>query len=120
MIDDEHAHQVALFSWADNMRRKYPELAYMFAIPNGGVRAARTAARLKAEGVRRGVPDVHLPVPRGGHHGLWIELKRPGRHAVTKEQKAWIAGLAAMGHRAEICVGWDAARELIVEYLEQQ
>ena len=114
---DEHAHQVALFAWADNVRRQYPELALLFAVPNGGQRSPRTAARLKAEGVRAGVPDVCLPVPRGGMHGLFIELKRPGLHSVSPVQREWIETLSAYGYRAEVAVGWDAARELIVEYL---
>jgi hypothetical protein len=117
---DEHAHQVALFQWADNVRRQFPELRWLFAVPNGGQRSARTAARLKAEGVRRGVPDVLLDVPRAGYHGLRIELKKPGRHSVSLEQREWIAGYQERGYRAEVCVGWIAARDLIVEYLTQE
>lgn len=115
--DDEHAHQVALFAWRDRVLRQYPELALLFAIPNGGARSPRTAARLKAEGTRAGVPDICLPVPRGDWHGLWIELKRPGRHAVSPVQREWLAALGAYGYRAEVAVGWDAARDVIVDYL---
>jgi hypothetical protein len=115
---DEHAHQVALFQWADNVRRQHPELRWLHAVPNGGKRSPKTAARLKAEGVRRGVPDVLLDVPRAGYHGLRIELKRPGRYSVTPEQREWLAGYVERGYRAEVCVGWIAARDLIVEYLE--
>lgn len=114
---DEHAHQVALFAWRDRVLRQYPELAAMFAVPNGGMRSARTAARLKAEGVRAGVPDILVDVARGGYHGLRIELKRPGRHKVRPAQREWIELLREHGYRAEVVVGWDAARELIVEYL---
>src|ERR1043166_9911283 len=39
-------------------------LKWLHAIPNGGERTARTAALLKAEGVRKGGADVFLPVPR--------------------------------------------------------
>lgn len=116
---DEHAHQVALFAWADAVRRQHPELRWLHSVPNGGARSARTAGRLKAEGVRRGVPDVLLDVPRGGFHGLRIELKKPGRYSVTPEQREWIAGYIERGYRAEVCVGWIAARDLIVEYLGQ-
>lgn len=117
---DEHAHQVALFAWRDRVLRQYPELAMLYAIPNGGHRSPRTAARLKSEGVRAGVPDVALDVPRGNWHGLRIELKRPGLHSVSPAQRKWIAALRQYGYRAEVCVGWDAARELIVTYLETQ
>jgi hypothetical protein len=101
------------------MRRSIPELRWLYSVPNGGARSATTAALMRAEGVRRGVPDLVLPVARGGHFGLYVEMKRPGRHSTTREQREWIAGLIEQGYRAVVCVGWDAAREEIVRYLDQ-
>ena len=118
--DTEHAHQVALFAWAKLQYRAYPELRWLYATPNGGARNPITAAKLQREGVRRGVPDLYLPVPRRGYHGLWIELKRPGRHAVSPEQREWIAGLNGHGYRAVVCVGWEAARAEIEAYLRPE
>lgn len=116
--DDEHAHQAALFQWAKTMQRQYPELRWLHASQNGmAARSPVTARRATAAGMRKGVPDIHLPVPRNGAHGLWIELKRPGKHSVSPEQREWLAGLAAMGYAAHLAVGWEAARELIVDYL---
>lgn len=116
----EHQHQVALFQWA--RKSKIPELELMFAIPNGGMRHRRVAQKLKAEGVKKGVPDVCLPVPRGGYHGLYIELKKPkdaqsaaGR--ATKEQLEWQASLTEQGYLSVICVGWEKAKEAIQLYL---
>ena len=48
----------------------------VFAIPNGGKRDAAEAAHMKRQGVRAGVPDLCIPLARGGYHGLVIELKR--------------------------------------------
>ena len=115
-LRNEHAEQAALFSWAEFARDRYPELALMFAIPNGGHRHKAVAARMKAEGVKRGVPDICLPVPRGIWHGLYIELKTStGR--VSREQRRWIALLITQGYRADVCRGWQQARQLIEEYL---
>jgi hypothetical protein len=63
----------------------------LFAIPNGGARHKAIAGKLRAEGVRAGVPDICLPVPRGEYHGLFIELKRPKGGHVSEEQEAWIS-----------------------------
>lgn len=120
----EHDHQVTLFQWAFLMRHAHPELALMFAIPNGGRRDKAVAAKLKAEGVRAGVPDIFLPVPRGAYHGLFIELKRPGNAKAregkaTDEQKAMLASLAGQGYRAVVAVGWDKARDQIIQYLKE-
>ena len=114
--ESEHKEQVALFRWAEFAAASRPELRLLHAIPNGGHRHKAVAARMKAEGVRRGVPDVFLPIPRGAFAGLYIEMKtRRGR--VSDEQRRWIEALRAQGYRAEVCREWNAARELIEQYL---
>jgi hypothetical protein len=55
---------------------KIPDVYLHGRVPNDGLRPTVTAARLTTEGVRRGVPDICLPVARGGYHGVYIELKR--------------------------------------------
>lgn len=114
--DSEHAEQAALFRWAEFARARLPELALLYAVPNGGHRHKATAARLKAEGVKRGVPDVCLPVARDGAHGLYIELKTE-RGKATPEQIGWIRALRRQGYVAELCHGWESARSMIEHFL---
>ncbi len=116
MKQEEHNEQVALFRWATLAAGRYPELALLFAVPNGGRRDAVTGARLKAEGVKAGVPDIWLPVARCGYHGLVIELKAP-RGRASREQRAWIGALEEQGWLAAVCVGAEAARKLLDQYL---
>ena len=71
----EEQEQVALFKWAKLQENVYPALRLLYHIPNGGKRDKVTAARLKAAGVKAGVPDICLPVPAGGCNGLYIEMK---------------------------------------------
>lgn len=120
----EHGEQVALFAWCSlpDTQAAYPELRWLYAIPNGGYRDAITAGRLKAEGVKRGVPDTCLPVARKGVHGLYIELKRPSTDAqkagkLSVDQDRWIDGLRGNGYGACVCVGWEAARDVLISYL---
>ncbi len=115
----EHLHQAALFRWAALNTRKYPELDMLLAIPNGGLRHIGVARKLKAEGVKAGVPDVCLPVPRGTNAGLWIELKA-GKNKPTPEQEGWLKRLREHGHRAEVAYGWEAARDIITKYLNSR
>ena len=117
MKDEEHQHQKALFEWAAIARDRHPELDRMFAIPNGGHRHKATAAKLKAEGVKAGVPDICLPVARGGHYGMFLELKA-GKNRPTAEQAARLEQLREDGYFAVWCVGWAEASTLIVGYLE--
>jgi len=113
----ESEHQKALITWARLSVGKYPELAYLYAIPNGGKRSIITATRLKAEGAIAGVSDLHLPVPRGGYHGLWIEMKT-AKGRLQPNQTAWLLAMHTLGHRAQVAHGWEAAREMIINYLE--
>ena len=62
----EYEEQVALMQWAEWNKPWIPELEAIYAIPNGEKRNAITGARLKRSGTKRGVPDLCLPVPRGG------------------------------------------------------
>ena len=93
MNNPEHDLQCACVKWFSLQYPQYDRL--LFAIPNGGHRDIRTAARLKAEGVKRGVADLFLSVPILGVipgtdiHGLYIEMKA-GKNKLTKDQKEFM------------------------------
>jgi hypothetical protein len=105
-----------LIQWAIVEQRRWPELARLAHVPNGGARSKVTAAILKAEGVRSGYPDYVLDVPRGGYHGLRIELKADDGRA-SDEQCDWLAFLHAQGYAAFVCVGWRRAAHLLLRYM---
>ena len=113
----EEQEQAAVFEWAVLMRNQFPELSLLFHIPNGGWRAPATAAKLKAQGVKAGVPDLFLPVARGGFHGLWIELKRKSGGRVSVNQSDWITELNHQGYEAVVAHGAEEACEVIYRYL---
>lgn len=113
----ESVEQQTIMQWADFSSGRYPELELLYHIPNEGKRSKATAGRLKAEGLKKGVPDLCLPVARGGYHGLYIELKAIGGRP-THEQVGWIGNLRQQGYHAEICAGADRAIRVIEEYLK--
>ena len=116
----ETQHQIILLTWAKKVslaaRGPRHELGLLFHIPNGGGRSKREAGVLKAMGVRPGVSDLFLPVPAGGKHGLWLELKALGG-AISTEQRVWLGEMEKNGYSAFLCVGWEDARDRIVEDL---
>jgi hypothetical protein len=122
-IPTEHDEQKRLFNWAERHLGTLPELRNLFAIPNGGSRGDSvksrviTGARLKAEGVKAGVPDIYLAVARNGYHGLYIELKRVKGGRLEDDQIRWLNSLNAQGYRAVVCFGWNDARDVICRYL---
>ncbi len=113
---NEENEQMILFRWAEYAKQQYPELKLMYHIPNEGKRSKVTGARLKAVGLKPGVPDICLPVARGGYIGLYIENKY-GKNRPTENQKEWLRALREAGHLTAVCYGWEQAKELIEQYL---
>ena len=111
--------QEAIFTWAHTIEGKHPELRWLHAVPNGGYRSGREAVGLRRQGVRAGILDLHLPVARGGYHGLMIELKRPGGKCAkpSKEQSEYIEFLTCQGYCARIGNDFDECKQIILEYL---
>ena len=112
--------QKAVVKWA--RMQNDPALQMIMHVPNGGARDARTGARLKAMGTRRGVPDLLVPWPkigagnRGPYHGLWLELKRhDGR--VRPEQAWWLERLAELGYAVAVAYSYDQATSALDEYV---
>jgi hypothetical protein len=123
----EHAMQVALFMAISQpeIQAKYPELMLAFAIPNGGKRDARTAAMLKAEGVKAGVWDIFLPVTSGPkselpnygvYRGLWVEMKA-GKNKTTPEQRDFYYALQPYQFDWFVAYTWREAFDKMIAYL---
>jgi len=112
----EAQHQRNVINWSLAFRVKYPELSLLFHVPNGGGRDEVEGRHLKEQGLKKGVPDLCLPVARGKYHALYIELKtEDGRP--SEYQKWWIEKLNAQGCFAEVCHGWKSAVKTIEWYL---
>ncbi len=134
---EEH-EQIALLAWAANVmvdigngeRIRLGDV--MYAIPNGtylgGSDKARQfqMARLKRAGLKPGVFDLLITLPRGEWHALWCEMKKPRdefsgpaavRSAVSEEQRAFGTLQQRLGYRTVVCYGYDEARRAIEHYV---
>lgn len=109
----ESQEQMLVFRWA----AMYDELKLMHHIPNGGRRDLREAAWLKKCGVKAGVPDIFLPVPKGMYHGLYIEMKISNGGKLSPSQSQWLTDLREQGYRCEVCHGAEAAIATIEHYM---
>ena len=118
-VPTESVEQRNLFRWAKLMSGAHPELSLLYHIPNEGKRSAATGRRMRQEGLKRGVPDICLPVARGGRHGLYIELKRLRGSKTSDDQREWLAALEAQGYAVALCKGWEAAAKVIEDYIKQ-
>lgn len=113
----ESAEQIALLQWASLVSHNGRKIgSLLFAIPNEGSRSKAHGARLKAQGLRAGVPDLMFAWPTDTAPGLFIEMKAK-KGQVSEHQKKWLARLREAGYRAEVCYGMEEAKNLILEYL---
>jgi hypothetical protein len=80
----------------------------IYAVPNGGLRTRREAARLKWTGVLAGVLDLILLLP-GGRCAHW-ETKVPGGKGPTDEQEDMIDWLVRNDHTWAVVRSIDDAR----------
>lgn len=101
---------MAVVEWCDRIG------VPVFHVPNGGSRNPREAANLKRQGVMAGVPDLCIPLARGGYHGLYVEMKY-GKGKATDNQVAWLKQLRKEGYAAFVCYGADNAIECIRSYV---
>lgn len=119
----EDSEQIALFGWSAENVETYPDLKFMFAIPNGMFTPYKhIAGKMRAMGMRRGVPDILLPTKRGKWSGLYIELKRKltatqKAGKTSDDQDAYIAYLQSQGYGVIVCYGFEQARDTILQYL---
>lgn len=109
-ITSEHAMQCAVIAKCQERAQTNPLYELIYAIPNGGYRGKSQGGKLKAEGVKAGMPDLHLPVARHGRHSLYLELKF-GDGKLSKEQQWWIRRLRVEGHCVEVV--WDSPDEVM-------
>lgn len=115
----EEQEQIAVMEWVVLMEKQFPELALLFHVGNGGLRSKPEAVRFKRMGVKPGVPDLFLPVARGGWHGLFVELKRQHGGRLSEDQKAWIDALTDQHYLAVRADGAEMACDIIYKYLTE-
>lgn len=109
----EHDLQVQCLRW---LRAAYRDVL-CYAIPNGGQRNAIVAAKLKEEGATAGIPDMHIPIPKGDYASLYIEMKNGKAGRLSEHQKEMIQRLQAYGNKVVVCRTFDEFKREIEEYL---
>lgn len=100
-------HQIQCQLIRELTYRLRPEIV-RFAIPNGGLRNARVAQQLKAEGLTPGMPDLGFAVEDGRTH--WVELKN-GKGSLSDYQIGIRSRLERLGHCWAMARSVDEAME---------
>ena len=122
---DEEKEHVFISNY---VKKNHPDV--IFNCDLSGVNLhARQAALCKEMRSDRGFSDMTFYEPRGGYHGLFIELKRTGEVIYNKdgslrknkhleEQRDMLVRLSKRLYYARFCIGQDEAIEVIENYLK--
>jgi len=122
--NEESEMQRALIRWWDTEGHHQFNLPknLLFSIPNGNNGDAKRGSIMKAEGQRKGAPDLMLAKPKyrveswKWDHGLFLELKTAtGR--LMPEQEEFHFTLRNAGYRVEVVRSLAEAQKIITEYL---
>lgn len=120
---EDGVQRALLLSLALYIRPAYPLIDLIYHVPNGGSRGADarsakiTGAMMNALGVKKGTPDLCLPIPFQGYGALYIEMKKPKDGALSKDQMQRIKMLAQAGNAVAVVDDWVAGYWLIHSYL---
>jgi hypothetical protein len=107
--EDEIQREVAAY-----LDLKLPKAWRWHHPPNGGWRKKATAARLKEQGVKPGVPDVCILRPNAPP--IWIELKAFGG-TLTLAQKDFMQWCSEAKHPFRVCRSVGEVEVFLKEYL---
>lgn len=122
MNHPESKECLALMQWARLIKMPNGKTisSALYHNPNGGHRNQHEAGRMKAEGVKAGIPDYHLPIPNDCHISLYIEMKKPD--AVPSEVTAVQGDVAKMllshGNKVRFARNWTQAAAQICDHLD--
>jgi hypothetical protein len=127
-IPSEFSAQVGVVSWADRQTvivngKRVCLGRLLFAVPNGAMLGggqflrALQVGRLKQAGMRVGVSDLVLLLPRGAYHGLVLEMKRGPKSPISDDQQRFLQDAAGAGYLAEVARGVDEGIAALQRYL---
>lgn len=122
----EHDEQCAVVKW---FKLQYPaHRRRIIAIPNGAVLSGNKLQRakqmnyLKAEGLKVGTSDLFVAVTTDKYSGLWLEMKdrKKTKCTVSKDQQTHMVDMIEAGYAAAWAAGFDKAKEVIEEYMQDE
>lgn len=120
---EDGQQRALLLSIALGIRPHFPLIDLIYHVPNGGTRggdrksAVIAGATMNALGVKKGTPDLCLPIPRHGYGALYIEMKKPKDGALSKDQMKRIVMLVQAGNAVAVLDDWRIGYWLIHDYI---
>ncbi len=113
----EAAEQEKVIAWAKENENNYLFLWLLHSSLNGVKLSKAQAGKALKQGMKKGVPDLFLPVKQGGFSGLYIEMKST-KGRVSVEQSRYLKCAAENGYAISVCYSANEAIKRIEDYYE--
>tara|TARA_R110000851_G_scaffold133381_3_gene268202 strand:- start:8912 stop:9304 length:393 start_codon:yes stop_codon:yes gene_type:complete len=116
----EFQEQKTLIAW---FRAQYPQYEKCIRLSLNGINLppGKTAAiminQMKSQGMVKSESDLFFAIPNMEYHGLFIEMKDFEKKA-TPEQQKYLDFMQSLQYEAAVCVGAEAAKEVITNYMK--
>ena len=111
----EAIEQAKVIAWARANERNYPYLQLLHCSLNGVKMTKAQAGKAIAQGMKKGVADLFLPVKNESSSGLYIEMKSEKGRTST-EQSKFLTAVSENGYSAFICYSAVEAIDKIKGY----
>lgn len=116
----EDLEQIAIIDYFSHMKNIS---SYIIHIRNEAKRTAAENKRAKRMGLKKGVSDLFIAIPKNGYAGFFLELKaqktqfsRAGK--ATKHQLSFLENMKNAGYKTGIFFGAEEAISAICDYLQ--
>ncbi len=113
----EEKVQIAIVNY---LKMQYPDALFTATMGGQYQKHHSQRRRAKATGYLKGVSDLLIFEPKGGHCGLFIELKRDKKCYPSAEQKLFLSNATQRGYYAVCAKGFDQCKEIIDKYFNEE
>lgn len=117
----EEREQTLFFDYcrAKALGSRHPAYTLSFHIGNERKASIQRRMAMKRAGVRKGVPDICVPVPNDKYSALYIEMKvKPNK--LSPEQAEFLRHLNGCGNYAVVAWSGNEAIDILEAYLNNK
>lgn len=115
----EELEMITFFDYARAVSHSHPAWRMAYHIPNERKASIQRRMTMARAGVKKGIPDICVPVANDKYHALYIEMKvKPNKP--SDAQREVLKELAAVGNYTCICWSATEAIEMVEKYIKNK
>lgn len=115
----EELQQIAFFDYCRLVASHHAAWRMAYHIPNESKASIQRRITMARAGVKKGMPDICIPIANDKYHSLYIEMKvKPNK--ASPHQVEMMCELMANGNYACICWSSAEAIDMVTKYIDNK